>query len=137
MPPVVTAYGLLGLIPFWAPPLMPLIAPAYSGSAAFVLALYGALILSFLGGARWGMAVGYNKPRALVVSVAMLPSLVGLALLMVGSDHWRLVGLAVALALHWVWDAWSAGMPLWYPRLRSILTAGAVLGLLAGAMTLP
>ena len=137
MPPVVTAYGLLGLIPFWVPPFVPFVAPAQSSLAALVLSLYGALILSFLGGARWGIAVVRPEPSAAVVSLAMLPTLAGLGLMLVSSDQWRLVGIAAALSLHWAWDVRSIGLPAWYPRLRSILSAGAVAGLLAGAVTLP
>jgi hypothetical protein len=67
--------------------------------------------------------------------LAMLPTLVGLALLLT-PDVVRLPGLAAALALHWLWDVRSPGLPAWYPRLRSLLTAGAVLGLVAGAVLL-
>ncbi len=136
-PPVVTLYGLLGLIPFLVPPLMPIVAPGWRDFAAQVLVLYGALILSFLGGARWGLAVAGLNPSAWVVSLAMLPTLVALTLLLLPSDRLRLLGLAFALALNWVWDVLSDRMPDWYPTLRTILTAGAVIGLVAGAVTLP
>ena len=42
--------------------------------------------------------------------------------------------LAAALVLHYIWDLRSPGLPVWYPRLRLILTAGAVAGLAAGAL---
>ncbi|MBN8897062.1 MAG: hypothetical protein BGO51_20895 [Rhodospirillales bacterium 69-11] len=136
-PFVVAAYGAAGLIPFLAPPLAPWLAPGWSGFAGQVLALYGALILSFLGGARWGFAVGAPRPSASTVSLAMLPSVVGLGVLVVPDRTVQLLGLAVALGLHWVWDVTSSELPAWYPRLRSVLTAGAVIGLLAGAAVLP
>jgi hypothetical protein len=131
-------YGLLGLLPFLAPPLVPLVAPALTGLALRILALYGALILSFLGGARWGMAVVEAAPQVRVVSLAMLPTLVGLGLLLLSDSHGGpcLLGLAAALGLHWLWDTRGGRVPSWYPHLRSILSAGAIAGLLAGTVTL-
>ncbi len=137
-PTVVLVYGLLGLIPFLAPPLIGLFLPAWIGLAGIVLALYGGLILSFLGGARWGMAVKAAEPSPGTVSLAMLPSLVGLALLVLppGFRALQLLGLAAALVLHWLWDLRGADLPTWYGRLRTLLTAGAVVGLVAGAVVL-
>jgi hypothetical protein len=135
MPGVVLGYGLLGLVPFLAPPLVGAVMPAAKPMAASILALYAALILSFLGGARWGLAIGRPVPDPLVVSLAMLPTLAALALLL-APEPIRLPGLAAGLALHWLWDLPSASPPAWYPALRSILTAGAVVGLLAGTLTL-
>ena len=137
IPLVVLVYGLLGLIPFLAPPLAAIFAPNWQIPAAKVLTLYGALILSFLGGARWGAAVIHPAPSARTVSLAMLPTLVGLSMLLLPVDAWRLTGLAAALGLQWLWDIRSPGLPAWYPRLRSILTAGAVVGLVFGAVLLP
>nr|WP_294543106.1 DUF3429 domain-containing protein [uncultured Rhodopila sp.] len=135
IPRVVLAYGLLGLIPFLAPPLIGLVLPGCRAPAATILAFYAALILSFLGGARWGLAVDHPVPDSKIVSRAMLPTVAGLALLL-APDRVRLPGLAAALALHWLWDIRSAGLPAWYPGLRSVLTAGAVLGLAAGTVLL-
>jgi hypothetical protein len=135
-PAVVMSYGLLGLVPFLAPPVIPVVAPTLAGFASQVLALYGALILSFLGGARWGLAVTDPAPSVRIVSLAMLPTLIGLGLLLVPIGKVRLLGLAAALGVHWVWDIRCAGVPGWYPGLRTILTAGAIAGLLAGAFSL-
>ena len=130
-PRLVLVYGLLGLIPFLAPPLVGAALPASKDLAATVLALYGALILSFLGGARWGLTVGRAAPDPRVVSLSMLPTLAGLALLLAPNEV-RLPGLAAALALVWFWDVRDPDLPVWYPVLRSLLTAGAVIGLLSG-----
>lgn len=137
-PLVVLTYGLLGVVPFLAPPLAGAVFPAVKSVAALVLALYGGLILSFLGGARWGLAIVNPAPSSELVSLAMIPTLVGLALLVLPADDRRiqLLGLAAALAVHWLWDISAGNLPAWYPRLRTILTAGAVTGLVAGAMVL-
>jgi hypothetical protein len=137
-PAGVLIYGLLGVIPFVAPALAGLAFPAFKATAGLLLALYAGLILSFLGGARWGFANTVATPRFTVVSLSMLPTLVALALLALPAEARRLqlFGLAAALALHWLWDIGSDGLPGWYARLRSLLTAGAVAGLLAGAIVL-
>jgi len=138
VPRVVLAYGLLGLIPFLAPPVLGWLFPQGSALAAQGLALYGGLILSFLGGARWAMAVRREPVDGWTVSLAMLPTLVALALLLLPDDRRaaQLAGLALALLIHGVWDMRSGGLPDWYPRLRLVLTLGAVTGLSAGALTL-
>lgn len=137
MPIVVLAYGLAGLIPFLGLPLLGWLAPALAGQATQWQAIYAALILSFLGGARWGQAVPAAAPSTLVVSLAMLPSIVGWVLLLAEPAIGRaalLGGLAAALMLHFLWDVRSDGLPAWYPRLRAILTTGAMAGLAGGAL---
>jgi hypothetical protein len=136
VPAAVLIYGVLGVIPFLAPPVAGVVFPAVRATAGGVLAAYGALILSFLGGARWGLAVGRPAPPVGVVSLAMLPTLVGLGLLSGTSGAVRLFGLAAALAAHWIWDVRAADVPAWYPRLRTLLTVGAVVGLVAGGVLL-
>ena len=117
-PRIILVYGLAGVVPFVAPPLASLAWPGLRDAAATVAVAYGALILSFLGGARWGLAAARPAPGIGVISLAMLPT------------------LAALLALHFVWDARSPGLPRWYPRLRALLTAGAVSGLVGEAMVI-
>jgi hypothetical protein len=135
-PRAVLVYGLLGLIPFWTLPAVRLLAPNWAGVAAVVEAVYAALILSFLGGARWGLAVREPAPAPIVVGLAMTPTLAGLAALVVlhGAARWQLGALAGALALSWAWDVAAKGLPPWYARLRTVLTLGAVGGLCLGAL---
>jgi hypothetical protein len=135
IPRVVLAYGLLGLIPFLAPPLAALAHPVFTQPALLFQALYAALILSFLGGTRFGFAIRPPAPAPATISLTMLPTLAGLALLLL-PGHLRalqLLGFAAALLLHWLWDARATGLPTWYPRLRAVLSLGASLGLFAGA----
>ncbi len=138
IPRSVLIYGLLGLIPFLAPPVAGVIFPEARAIAATALGVYAALILSFLGGARWGLAIARPAPKASVVTLAMASSLAAWALLLwpEGWERARLLGLAVALGLHWVWDMRGQGLPVWYPTLRTVLTIGAVIGLIAGAAVL-
>ena len=134
-PRSVVAYGLLGLIPFLAAPAMALIWPASAGLAALVQALYAALILSFLGGARWGLAVSKPVVSPLTVTLSMLPTIgaLGILALLSHAPRLELLALALALALHWAWDTRAAEAPSWFGRLRTLLTLVAVAALLVGA----
>lgn len=137
-PPVVLIYGVLGVVPFLLPALAVIAFPAFKDMAGLVLALYGGLILSFLGGARWAFANVCSAPSIRVISLSMLPTLTALTFLVVPPDQRRLqlLGIAAALALQWLWDLRGAALPAWYPGLRTLLTVGAVAGLLAGAVVL-
>ncbi|MEI6417874.1 MAG: DUF3429 domain-containing protein [Sphingomonadales bacterium] len=135
IPRIVLGWGLLGLLPFLAPPLIGLLAPALRDLAAASAALYAAIILSFLGGARWGAEVRAGAADARTLSIAMLPSVAAWAELLIWPPGHPagLAALAGGLALVFVWDAGASGLPAWYPRLRALLSAGAIAGLAAMA----
>ncbi len=135
IPRSVLVYGLLGLIPFLAPPLLTAAVPAHGGFLALIALAYGALILSFLGGARWGLAVATPSPGFWTITASMLPTIAALALLLSPTlpRPLQLLVMAGLLTLQFVWDALSKGVPPWYPRLRAILTLGAATGLVAMA----
>jgi hypothetical protein len=135
IPPIVLGWGLLGLVPFLAPPVIGLIAPALRDQAAACAAIYAAIILSFLGGARWGAEVRAGAADARTLSLAMLPSVAAWAELLIWPPGHPagLAALAGGLALMFVWDAGAMGLPGWYPRLRGLLSAGAIAGLAATA----
>ena len=135
IPFVVMAWGLAGLIPFLGLPVLAILVPGLSTWTDQALALYAAVILSFLGGARWGREVGSAMPDARLIAMSMAPSVAAWGLILL-PEAWaglKLPGLALALILHLAWDFGAKGLPPWYPRLRLILTAGAVLGLALGA----
>ena len=136
IPRPVLIYGLLGLIPFLVPPLIAMATPAHADILGLVVLFYGALILSFLGGARWGQEVLRPVPRAGIITLAMLPTLAGFGLLLASSiaRPSQLTAMAALLALHLVWDAGATDVPKWYPRLRLLLTLGAIAGLAAMAL---
>lgn len=138
IPTVVLVYGLLGLVPFLLPPLLGLAVPAHAADIGLVALGYGALILSFLGGARWGLEVAIQRPRPGTITLSMLPTIAALALLIIPgiTRPVQLTTMAVFLALHLAWDVRSAGLPPWYPRLRALLSVGAVIGLVAMALVI-
>ncbi len=109
--------------------------------AQSALAIYGAVILSFLGGVHWGLAIAkYGNlatenaaPRRLLLSV--IPALVGWGALLLPSPIEVLV-LAGAFAVLGLFDARASQAgeaPTWYPKLRWPLTFVVVAALLIGA----
>jgi len=108
--------------------------------AAYALAAYGAVILSFLGGVHWGLAVGSEHgPDAGKLSarlaVSVIPSLVGWAGLLIGGSAGLFI-LAFAFAAMLLVDLRAARLgeaPSWYPRLRIPLSLMAMAALLVGA----
>ncbi len=136
-PPGVTwGFGGRGLLPFAAGA-----AGAWSTGGLpralmqIGLLAYGALILSFLGGGRWGMEVGRPSVRPAMIAGAMAGAVLSTLLLAAVPvpPTWRLLVLAAAHLGQWAWDVRSTDVPPWYPRLRHGLTTGAVLSLLLGA----
>lgn len=138
VPKRVAVLGWLGLVPFLLPPLAALLKPEFASILTVVQIAYAGLILSFLGGARWGQAIQAAHPDDTIISLAMLPTIVALVLLAAPllSPGVRMGGLALALVVHWLWDIRAPHLPPWYAALRTKLTAGAVIGLLAGIVTL-
>ena len=136
------AMGLAGLIPFvagaaalWAD--IPLLPPATGLKLAI---MYGAIILSFLGGIRWGTAIGpYDSGRqTLEFSASVLGSLAGLAAVFLPAIP-ALALLIAGFLMQGLWDVMSvdAGrLPGWFGRLRMILTGGAVISLIAVLLAL-
>lgn len=122
--------GLGGALPFAAC----LVAYAAGGLwivsqalALKVMLAYGAVILSFLGGIRWGLALRLENAdrRDARFALSILPSLLGWVALLLPSFP-ALVLLAVAFAAQGAWDVGDAGedgAPAWFATLRSLLTA--------------
>ena len=125
--------GVLGLLPFIAASgIYAYGPPQLAGPGLLTLLTYSAAILSFLGGARWGVEMAVRRqPRWTVMAAAVAASLVAWGLL-AGStllaEH-QIGGFIAAFLLQWAWDSRSNSPPAWYPRLRTLLTLGAVVSL--------
>jgi hypothetical protein len=129
--------GLAGLIPFaagalslWAP-----LGPLVPALGLHLIIAYGAIILSFLGGIRWGTAIGpYDSSRqGLEFAASVLGSLAGLAAVFIPPIP-ALSLLIAGFLMQALWDVTSveAGrLPGWFGKLRMLLTAGAVISLTA------
>lgn len=133
--------GWLGVLPFAAFSLaaatgaIPL--PVNSANA---LVLYGAVILSFMGGAQWGLAMAHPRaPQPELwsrLSISVLPALAGFGLWFAPGRQ-ALLGLAAAFICLLAYDAATArrgDAPAWYPALRLQLTAAVIVCLLVPAI---
>lgn len=131
IPPIVLFYGLAGLIPFFLAPVGTLYAPDFRWQFNDALLGWSAIILSFLGGARWGGAVQAGQPSPRLIGLSMLPSIAAWCILLVPGNHkpQQLIAFMAAFAAQLAWDWRSGGLPGWYGKLRLVLTAGAVLAL--------
>jgi hypothetical protein len=103
---------------------------AWRAQTIALLTGYAAVVLSYLGGIRWGIALtAPAEDAANVFALSVLPALGGWAALFIPPPY-SFVLLAVAFAAHGAWDTLSAqqgSMPDWFARLRMQLTAGIVL----------
>jgi hypothetical protein len=74
--------GLAGLIPFAAASATRAAGPPeLAGPALLALLAYAAVILSFLGGVRWGAELSAERPSPAVIALSVLPSLAAWTLL--------------------------------------------------------
>ena len=92
------------------------------------------MILSFLGGIHWGLAIGQGGPSYRRLGVGVAPSLVGWVALLLGAAGLLLLAAAFVAVLGLDVQLTRDGMaPAWFPRL-AVLTAAVVLCLLLAAL---
>ncbi|WP_245184795.1 DUF3429 domain-containing protein [Halomonas salinarum] len=125
--------GLSGLLPFVAATLAAWWAPlTWQAPVVTAFLYYSAVILSFLGGIHWGLAMGRDAPAPAAfrgrVLLSMAPSLIAWpALLWGGMPGAMLLMLGfMAVRGYEASAAGGAGLPGWYRRLRNVLTAVVV-----------
>ena len=113
---------------------------AIQGQAVFALGAYGAIILSFLGGIRWGNLLS-NKTQIrqwTPLFLSIVPSLIAWPALMLPTS-WMLSALAAGFVLQYAYDVEGVRqkiLPEWFGKLRTILTTGATISLLAGLLAI-
>ena len=124
--------GYAGLIPFLVPLLVVWFEPAHAEAAIGVQHAYAALILSFLGGIYWGLALERQSGRGIWLSV--LPSLWAWPTLLmppVAATAMLAAGFALMFLLDR--DARHRGwIRNWFYRLRLTLGSVAIASLLLG-----
>ncbi len=110
--------------------------------AITALVTYSAVILSFLAGIEWGLAIrdesGTETTRAVALGLSTVSSLAAWAMLWLPSPTWQ-VGTALGLfAAVWAADQWMASrglLPAWFIDLRTAVSA-LVVAILAIALFL-
>lgn len=124
--------GLAGLIPFIGLTGAAQFAPSPFNLAAVTgFYVYTAVILSFLGGARWGFELNARSdyPLVPVLIASNIPPLLAWFGVMLQLTQ-PLIGLGLltgGMIASWLWDVQSSGagnrrLPVWYPQLRTVLT---------------
>lgn len=121
---------LSGAIPFIAcSAALWLAPPAYRAFATTVLTSYAAVILSFLGGIQWGLAVNLidtaPKSARTMFLLSVIPSLLAWAMLLLPEPGSRVIVAIGLFAFVWVVDALlnlQKLIPAWFFKLRSIIT---------------
>ena len=108
--------------------------------AITALVTYSAVILSFLAGIEWGLAIrdesGTEATRVAALGLSSVSSLAAWAVLWLPTPTWQ-VGSALALfAAVWAADQWMASrglLPTWFVDLRTAVSALVAL-ILAAAL---
>ncbi|WP_298985034.1 DUF3429 domain-containing protein [uncultured Roseibium sp.] len=132
--------GGTGAIPFAGLAFLCVFAPEnWSNWAAQAMAFYGAVILSFLGGIQWGLAISdasSTDNQVTRLSLSVVPSLIAWAGLLLPLSTGLLVMVAAfALVLYQDVSASRSGdAPSWYPKLRMPLSLVVMASLLVGLL---
>lgn len=124
--------ALMGAVPFLLSTAALFVTDASSVRVPAITALvtYSAVILSFLGGIEWGLALcdehGTESTRVIALGLSTVSSLAAWAVLWLPSPTWQ-VGAALGLFVAvWGADEWMAGrglLPTWFVDLRTAVSA--------------
>ena len=130
--------GIAGALPFVA--LAALLwwqADGQNTLALTALTGYGAVILSFLGGIHWGLALRNAEADGRDFIISVIPSLLGWVALLLPATP-ALAVLAACFLGQLALD-WRLRLAPWFLLLRGLLTTVVVVSLLTGvaALTLP
>lgn len=122
--------GWSGVLPFLVTWLVAVARPDWRVLAEASFIAYGAVILSFLGGTRWGRGLALDEPPRRYAE-AVIPSLMGFtAALLVHDAPWALAVLAIGFA---IWLHRDLRDPQWPPAYRRMRLQISVVVLLLHA----
>lgn len=132
-PAPIWAIASLAVLPF------PVAAAVYAygtadvaGSALTVILTWSAVVLSFVGGVRWGLESGRAHPRWTRLAASLVSPVFAWGLVLArgqADSAWLLGGFLVAFILQWLFDHTAPDVPARYPRLLTTLTLVASLSL--------
>ncbi|XP_074506709.1 transmembrane protein 69-like [Sebastes fasciatus] len=128
--------GVSGLIPFLSAPLLMAATQSFYPELAFAQMVYGACIVSFLGGARWGFALPAGSPAQpdwMNLGNSVVPSLLAWIALLCRdniAEGALVVIMGLGLSLHYDLTL-LPGYPSWFKAMRTLLTLVATFSLVA------
>ncbi len=149
VPTAVWFLGLAGLLPFvgltwvlsgaWPGPGIPSLLASREAAVQAQLT-YAAIILSFMGGVQWGLAMrapaGQKRDAHLGYVLSVLPALIGWFALILAPPAVALLIMAAAFCALLAFDLLtvrSGVSPSWYPALRFPLTIVVTMSLIVSA----
>lgn len=127
--------GFAGLLPFVCPTLFMAVTEGFYPDLAYAQLAYGASIVSFLGGARWGFALPESspaKPDWINLTNSVVPSLLAwVSMLMIDNitAAGTMVIMGLGVSLHYDL-ALLPTYPSWFKAMRAVLTVVAFFSLL-------
>ena len=97
-----------------------------------VIITWSAVILAFLGGARWGLESALPKPRWQRLLISVLSPVIAWSMLLSRGridNAWIIGGCIGAFLIQWLFDHHGPDVPARYPKLSTALTAAACISL--------
>lgn len=133
IPATLWAIALLALSPFPLAALLYGYGPEqYARPALTSLLVWAAVVLSFLGGVRWGLETRELRPRWMRQAFSALCAVAAWVILLArgtAPDSWILGGFIAAFLVQWLFDHQVAGAPSRYPLLSTAVTGAACVSL--------
>ena len=131
--------AVAGLLPFSALAVLAfLLGQTHPLFALLIEALrsYGAVILSFLGGIRWGLALNGGEKAGQAFALSVIPAIVGW-LALFAPDIGGLIILIAAFGAQGAWDSFffhGDAKRMWFARLRIVITSLVVVSLIVALL---
>lgn len=97
-----------------------------------VLLTWSAMIMSFLGGVRWGLETRETEPRWQRQAFSALAAVAAWVILLARgqvADTWIMGGFIAAYLIQWLFDHQTPDTPARYPALSTALTGAACVSL--------
>jgi hypothetical protein len=125
--------ALLALAPFPVTAALYGYGPDHLATPALTMLLeWAAVVLSFLGGVRWGLETREPQPRWMRQAFSATCAVAAWVILLSrgrAPDEWLIGGFIAAFLMQWLFDHQTPDTPSRYPVLSTAMTAAACISL--------